>query len=553
MTDMTRPAGAPGGSFYEEARRSFRWEIPEAFNIGVDVTDKWARIDPDRVAIIEWRAGQLTRTTFGILSAQSNRLANLLAASGVGKGDRVAVLASQRVETTIAHAAIYKTGAVAVPLFTLFGLDALRHRLSDSGTRSVIADADGRAKIDAIRGDLPALEQVLCLDAEDGRPAFEGLLAGYSAVFEAVDTAADDPALIIYTSGTTGASKGALHAHRVLLGHLPGVEMSHGGFPEPGDVMWTPADWAWIGGLLDVLLPALHHGVPVVACRFDKFDPAAAFQLMADCGVRNVFLPPTALKMLRQEPRPRERWRLSLRSVASGGESLGGELLAWGHDELGVAINEFYGQTECNVIVSSCVPWFPARPGAIGKPVPGHEVAIVGEAGEILPTGHEGDIAVRAPDPVMFLGYWRHEAATRDKFRGDWLITGDRGIADADGFIHFLGREDDVITSAGYRIGPGEIEDCLLKHPAVASAGVVGVPDPARTEVVTAFVVLRPGHAPSAELRSELQGHVRSRLGAHQYPRAVHFIDALPATVTGKIVRRELRAQAAGINAEAGG
>lgn len=542
---MRRPVRVPGSGpmdRYRRARSGFSWSIPEFFNIGVDVTDKWAASDPTRTAIVEWRDGSVVRTTFSELADQSNRLANLLKSRGLKRGDRVAVLAPQRPETAISHAAIYKAGAVAVPLFGLFGPDALKHRLSDSGARFLITDAMGLEKVAPIRTDLPALEHVVCFGGEGSSEArFRQQLGEFEPRLEPVKTRSDDPALIIYTSGTTGSSKGALLAHRVLLGHLPGVEMSHGGFPEVGDCIWTPADWAWIGGLLDVLLPALHHGVPVVAHRFPKFEAAAAFQLIQDCGVRNAFLPPTALKMLREESRPRERWNISLRSVASGGESLGGELLSWGETELGVTINEFYGQTECNMIVSSCGPWFEAKPGAIGKAVPGHEVAIVDGDGNRLPWKSEGNIAVLKPDPVMFLGYWGNHPATKEKFVGDWLITGDRGFVDEEGFVHFVGREDDVITSAGYRIGPGEIEDCLLNHPAVASAGVVGVTDTKRTEVVVAFVVLRPSYRESDGLVAELQDHVRSRLGGHQYPRAIRFISRLPTTVTGKIIRRELR------------
>jgi acetyl-CoA synthetase len=532
-------------SGYAEACASFQWAVPAAFNIGVDVTDKWARRDPGRVAILEVTAGRVLATTFGQLSLQSNKLANWLRSLGMTRGDRVGVLASQRVETVLAHVAVYKSGCIAVPLFTLFGLDALRHRLADSGARFLICDAEGYTKIEQIREQLPDLQHIIHLDGEpaDGS-SFASRLESYSDVFEPVATGADDPALIIYTSGTTGASKGALHGQRVLLGHLPGVEMSHSGFPQSNDRIWTPADWAWIGGLLDVLLPALHHGVTVVACRFDKFTAAAALQLMQDLEVRNVFLPPTALKILRQEHDLGTRWKLNLRSVASGGESLGSELLAWGREQLGLNINEFYGQTECNMVVSSCDAWFDAKAGAIGKPVPGHQVAVVGENGEVQPPGEEGDIAVRSPDPVMFLTYWHNESATREKFRGPWLLTGDRGRCDEHGFIEFVGRSDDVITSAGYRIGPGEIEDCLIKHAAVQQAGVVGAPDVARTEIVTAFVVLRSGFQPSADLGSQLQQHVRSRLGAHQYPRVVHFIDELPMTVTGKVMRRELRALA---------
>jgi acetyl-CoA synthetase len=489
---------------YTAARAGFRWKVPTHFNIGVDVTDKWARSHPNRVAIIESRAEGIVRTTFGELSALSNRLANLLIAQGLQRGDRVAVLAPQRPETAAAHAAIYKVGAIAVPLFSLFGPDALLHRLNDSGATFLIADAPGIAKVDSIAASLPHLTYRLCMDDVSAGAAAWKQLDQYSAEFQAVMTAADEPALIIYTSGTTGASKGALHAHRVLLGHLPGVEMSHDGFPQNGDCIWTPADWAWIGGLLDVLLPALYHGVPVVAKRFDKFEASAAFQLMQDCGIRNVFLPPTALKMLREVMRPRDRWNLSLRSIASGGESLGTELLRWSQEELHTRINEFYGQTECNMVISSCGAWFPALPAAIGKAVPGHEVAIVDDEGNRLPCGDEGHIAIRSPDPVMFLGYWHNEEATRQKYSRDWLITGDRGSMTDEGFVRFLGRSDDIITSAGYRIGPSEIEDCLLKHPAVAGAGVVGIPDAQRTEIVAAFVVLRIDFVRSEQLAAEL-------------------------------------------------
>lgn len=530
-----------GAGAYEAARAGFSWNIPSHFNIGVDVSDKWAAADPDRIAIIESSDSGIVQTTFAELSRRSNRLANLLTAWGVEPSDRVAVLAPQRVETAIAQIAIFKAGCISVPLFSLFGLDALRHRISDSGTRFLITDAAGLAKIRTIADTLPNLQRILCMDATDDPESNWTVLEKYSDVFDPVKTRADDPAVIIYTSGTTGKSKGALHAHRVLLGHLPGVEMSHGDFPRPGDCMWTPADWAWIGGLFDVLLPSLHHGVPVVAKRFEKFNAAAALDLMEKCGVRNVFMPPTALRMLRAAASPRDHWNISLRSIASGGESLGAELLSWAKEELGVEINEFYGQTELNMIVSSCSVWFPGKPGVMGKAVPGHDVAIIDEQGTCLPPGTEGHIAVRAPDPVMFLGYWNNPEATEEKFVDDWLITGDRGFQDDDDYLHFLGRADDVITSAGYRIGPAEIEDCLLKHPAVAAAGVVGVPDAARTEIVTAFVVLRTGHRDSEPLAAELQDHVRTRMGGHQYPRAVHFMAELPMTVTGKIIRQELR------------
>lgn len=532
------------GSAYDEARVHHRWVIPDTYNIGVDVCDRWADREPERTAIIEYQSHGLQETSFEALRQRSNRIANLLTTMGLSIGDRVAVLASQRVDTAASHIAIYKAGAIAVPLFTLFGPDALRHRLADSGARFLIADAAGVENVREIRSQLPSLERVIPLDASEAEPALDELIADVGADFQAVRTRADDPALIIYTSGTTGTSKGALHAHRVLLGHLPGVEMSHDGFPKPGDRMWTPADWAWIGGLLDVLLPSLHHGVAVVAHRFGKFSPERAYELIAECGVRNMFLPPTALKMMRTIAHPTERWQLNIRSIAGGGESLGGELLDWGREALGITINEFYGQTECNMVLSSCAAWFKPRTGAIGRAVPGHTVAVIGNDGKALPQGEQGEIAVLRPDPVMFLGYWQRPDATALRFRGDWLLTGDWGWIDDEGFIHFVGRADDVITSAGYRIGPGEIEDCVLAHPAVQAVGVVGVPDPDRTEVVAAFVVLRTGIEPSDALADDLRMLVRSRLGAHQYPRLVRFIDALPTTTTGKVIRRQLRAWA---------
>jgi acetyl-CoA synthetase len=405
-----------------------------------------------------------------------------------------------------------------------------------------VTDSEGAAKLASLRGELPALEFVLTINkgSSDCIGFWEGI-AKQSDRFEPCLTRADDPALIIYTSGTTGPPKGALHAHRTLLGHLPGVELSHNFAPQSGDRFWTPADWAWIGGLYDVLMPAWHHGLPVVSHRFVKFDPEAAFQLIDDFEVRNAFLPPTALKMMRAVDNPRSRWRLEMRSIASGGESLGPELLEWGRKTFGVAINEFYGQTECNMVISSCAGLAEPRSGRIGKAVPGHAVEIVDSKGTELPPNSVGNIAVRRPDPVMFLGYWNNATATAQKFVGDWLLTGDQGERDSEGYIRFVGRDDDIITSGGYRIGPGEIEDCLLGHPAVHLAAVVGMPDQLRTEVVTAFIVLHERFAASEALVRDLQDHVKTRLSAHEYPRVVRFVPSLPMTATGKIIRRDLR------------
>jgi acetyl-CoA synthetase len=524
----------PPVSDYASLRARFRWDLPARINIGVEACDRWAD-GSGRMAILALdAAGAATPISFDALRAASNRCANLLRGLGIGRGDRVGILLPQVPEAAIAHLAAYKLGAIAVPLFQLFGEDALAFRLGDCGAAAVVTDAVGVEKIGAIRGALPALRVVL-----DDRALDAGMVRA-SPDFVPVDTAADDPALIIYTSGTTGSPKGALHAHRVLRGHLPGVEMPQERFPQPGDLFWTPADWAWIGGLLDVLLPSLFHGVPVLAHRMPKFDPEAAFALMARHGVRNAFLPPTALKMLRQVPDP-QRFGHRLRSIGSGGETLGEELLDWGRAAFGFTINEFYGQTECNLVVANCAGLMPVRPGSMGRPVPGHEVAILDAAGQPLGPGEAGAIAIRAPDPAMFLGYWNNPDATAAKFCGDWLLTGDQGVADADGYLRFVGRDDDVITSAGYRIGPGEVEDCLLRHPAVAMAAVIGLPDPLRTERVTAVVVPREGVAGDAALASELQDFVRRRLAGHLYPREVRFVDALPMTATGKVMRGALR------------
>jgi acetyl-CoA synthetase len=529
---------------YDAIYRQFRWQLPAIYNIGVDVCDRWAEIDPARPAILHVTpAGEIEPVSYGALRETSNRLANALRAHGVTRGDRVAILLPQMPEVAAIHIAIYKLAAIALPLAVLFGVDALTYRLQNSGAKVLITNAQGLDKLAAIRSSVPDLTLVLSLDgAGEGAVGFGETLGRAASDFAPEPTRADDPALMIYTSGTTGQPKGALHAHRVLLGHLPGIEMPHEFFPQGGDRMWTPADWAWAGGLLNVLLPGLHYGGPVVARRVDKFDPDEAFGLMAKAAVRNAFIPPTALRMLRSAAKPRHGVRL--RTVGSGGESLGPETYEWGKSALGLVINEFYGQTECNLVVSACAAIGVSKPGVIGKPVPGHVVGVIGADGTLCRPGEIGQIAVKRPDPVMFLDYWGRPDATRDKFVGDWMTTGDQGIVDDDGYIAFVGRDDDIITSAGYRIGPGEIEDCLIRHPAVALAAAIGKPDPVRTEIVKAFIVLKNGVAASESLANEIQLFVKTRLSAHEYPREIAFIEEMPMTTTGKIIRRLLRQRA---------
>lgn len=531
-----------------ETRDHFRWLIPEDYNIGVDICDRHANLTPDRCAIIDIDAdGNATEHSFAELRDRSNQLANALSHTSV-VGDRIAVFLPQCFETAVAHVAITKMGCISVPLFTLFGPDALRHRLRDSGTTTIITNSENTQTILDLIPELPDLRAVISVDGKNTQATdFQTLCDAQSTDFTPHPTKADDPAILIYTSGTTGAPKGALHAHRILLGHLPGVEMSHDFFPQPGDKIWTPADWAWIGGLLDVLMPALHHGVPVVACRFGKFTAQAAFDLIRTHGIQNAFLPPTALKLMRLDT-PAEP--VPMRSVASGGETLGKELIAWGKQVFGTTINEFYGQTECNMIVSSCAALAPAEPGVMGFAVPGHSVDVVNEETcTLCNTGEEGSIAVRAPDPVMFLHYWNNPDATAKKIihiAGEkWLLTGDRGRKTDTGRLQFIGRDDDIISSGGYRIGPAEIEDCLLTHPAVQLAGVVGKPDAIRASIVVAYIQLAAGFDASDALATEIAAHVKTRLAAYEFPRVVRFIRDMPITTTGKIIRADLRALAA--------
>lgn len=529
---------------YETLYRNFRWDIPARFNIATACCDRHADGTGRLALIYVDEDGEATRTSFDQVADMSRRFANVLKADGLARGDRVAVFLSQSLELPIAHLAAFRSGLVSIPLFALFGEDALEFRLSNSGAKAVITDESGWDKLKKIRGRLPELKSIYVIGEPEmaGTKPFWASLKAAPAEFATVDTSADDPALIIYTSGTTGNPKGALHAHRVVLGHLPNVEMCHDFLPQPGDLMWTPADWAWIGGLINALLAAWYHGVPIVGHRARKFDPQAAMAMMADYNIRNVFLPPTALKLMRVAGVKHPGVRL--RSIFTGGESLGGELLEWVRATFGVDAHEVFGQTECNLVIGSNSRLFPIRPGSMGKATPGFDVRIVNERGEELPRGQRGVIGVRQPCPCTMIEYWRNPEATAKKYAGEFLLTGDLGIEDDDGYFWYVSREDDVITTAGYRVGPSEIEHTLMKHPAVAMAAVVGIPDPIRTESIKAWIVLRPGFAPGDALAREVQEFVKVQLAAHEYPRFVAFVETLPMTATGKVLRRELRALA---------
>ncbi len=532
----------PSGNTYEEVYNKLRWDIPERYNIARMVCD---RHDGSKLALIfDDDKGNVTRWTFGDIRKASSKLANALMASGIKRGDRVAVLMSQCPELAISHVAAYRMGAVGVPLFALFGEEAIAFRMGNAAATAIVLDVAHLAKLEAARPHLPDLKTVIVVGAGKHGVWFKDyatLLAEASDHLDPVDTAAEDPAFLIYTSGTTGQPKGALHAHRALIGHIPAVQHWLDRYPVGDELYWTPADWAWIAGLYDMLFPAWYLGKPVLAQRAPKFDGEKAFDLIARHNVGVAFIPPTALKMMRQVQNPKARWNYKVRALATGGEAMGAELMQWGRDTFDLTLSEGYGQTECNLMTTNCPSLYTARPGSCGRASPGRVVAIVDNDGNVLPRGEEGNIAAKRPDPIIMMEYWRNPEATKKKFAGDWLLTGDVGSMDPDGYVWFKSRDDDVITSGGYRIGPGEIEECLIKHPAVGMAAAVGIPDPVRTEIVKAFVQLKPGVAPTDTLKKEIQDFIKTRLAAHEYPREVEFVQEFPLTTTGKIMRRELK------------
>jgi acetyl-CoA synthetase len=551
----------PDDDAHARLHRGFHWQVPARFNIADACCGRWARETPRAIAIrYEHEDGQQLQCSFETLQAQANRLSHALRALGVARGDRVAIVMPQRVETAVAHMAVYQLGAVALPLSMLFGAEALAYRLQDSGTKVALADESGIVALRAARAECPALQTVVAVGAAHGQgdADWPALLSHEHAQFDPVPTQADDAAILIYTSGTTGPPKGALLPHRALLGNLSGFVCSQNWFPRRGDVFWSPADWAWTGGLMDALLPVLYFGHPIVAYQ-GRFAPDKAFELMARHGVTNTFLFPTALKaMMKAVPAPRERHALKLRAVMSAGEAVGDAVFDYCRTQLGLTLNEMFGQTEINYVVGNCGeyvdatgathPGWPARPGSMGRAYPGHRIAVLDEAGHECPRGTAGDVAVHLrdaqgqPDPIFFLGYWGHPDATADKFTEDgWCRTGDMAVMDADGYLWYQGRSDDVFKSAGYRIGPSEIENCLVKHAAVANAAVVPKPDAERGALVKAYVVLAAGHEGTPALVASLQQHVRDRLAPYEYPKEIEFIGELPMTTTGKVQRRLLR------------
>ncbi len=549
---------------YAALHGEFTWNVPEQFNIAEMCLHRWARDTPAAVAIIQDAGNDRpVPFTYAALQRDARRLSNALGSLGVARGDRVAVIMPQRPQTAVALMAVFQMGAIAVPLSTLFGAEALQSRLNDSGAKVAIVDEGSADVIAALRDACPALTRVMGVGAADSRGdvSWSGSLAAARAEFEPTATRADDPALLIYTSGTTGPAKGAVIPHRALIGNLSGFIASQNWFEGDGP-FWSPADWAWTGGLWDALLPTLYFGRTIVASRA-RFDADLALKLMERHQVTHTFLFPTALKaMMRVAPEPRASHpRLALKCVMSAGEAVGEGVFAYCRDKLGVVVNEMFGQTEMNYVVGNCgqyrtragklAPGWPPRPGSMGRPYPGHRIAVIDDDGNVCAAGVAGDIAVHPRDahgqrdPIFFLGYWNNERATHAKFTGaafeSWCRTGDRAIMDADGYLWYQGRGDDQFKSSGYRIGPTEIEDCLARHPAVAQVAVVPKPDAERGAVVKAFIIAAVGVVPDAALVEELQQLVRSRLAPYETPKDIEFVDALPMTATGKLQRNVLR------------
>ena len=575
--------------FYEPLHKGFGWHVPERFNMAEVCSRRWA-VDPAMaklVAIVADGPGQSAeKHTYGQLYEAANRLSGALKGLGVMPGDKVAIVLPQRFETAVAYMAVLQMGAVAMPLSQLFGPEALAFRLQDSAAVAAIVDGSTAHGVLQVREQCPALKQVVCVDDaclganDESTLRWSTLLSQNSPEFALYPTLAEAPAVLIYTSGTTVNPKGALIPHRALIGNLTGFVCSQNWFGfDPFDaqapskaVFWSPADWAWTGGLMDALLPTLYFGRAIVAWN-GRFDPVQAFELMQRHGVTHTFLFPTALKaMMKAVPQAKERYKLKLQAIMSAGEAVGDAVFAYCQAQLGVTVNEMFGQTEVNYIVGNCERLWPAKPGSMGKGYPGHRVAVIDEQGQVCAPGVLGEVAIHRRDrhgdldPIFFLGYWNNDTATRNKYTGDpndsWCRTGDLAVADEDGYLWYQGRADDMFKAAGYRIGPGEIENCLVKHPLVANAAVVPKPDAERGAVVKAYVVLTPEALKQratqdpkvfdAKAFAELAAHVKGRLAPYEYPKEIEWIDALPMTTTGKVQRRVLRLQEQERAAQAG-
>ncbi len=514
---------------YEEAVDRHRWEVPARYNIAADVCD---RHPPDKLAMIhEDFRGNQREVRWGELQEASNRIANVLAAHGVERGDRVAMLLPATAHTAAAFFATWKVGAILLSMSVLYGDEGIRHRLTDSGAKVLFTDAANAGRIES-----SLVEHVLILD--------EDLVAGGSPDYACADTAADDPAQLYYSSGTTGLAKGILHAHRYLLGH---EEFLYCHDVRDGERFHGMGEWAWAAGICPLLGPWRLGAVQVVYQREGGFDPAKQLDFLSRHGVTNVFATPTAIRSMMAIGDAGSRYPQKFRIVCSAGEPLNPEAIRWFREQYGVTVLDYYGLTESYPLCAND-PFMEVREGSMGRPMPGWDVQILDEDERPVAAGERGEICLRArSNPHYPLGYWnRPPEDSEEVFGGEWFHTKDAARADDDGYFWYEGRADDVIISAGYRIGPFEVESACLEHPAVAEAAAVASPDERRGNVVKAFVVLAAGHEPSDELARQISAFVREHHSAYAYPRRIEFVSDLPKTLTGKIRRIELRQQEAG-------
>jgi len=548
----------PDFDSYERAREEFEWSLPDQYNPAVDCLRKHESPGPgERTALVD--AATDETYTYADIDELSGRFANALEARGVEPGDRVGVVAGQRVETPVAHLACWKIGAVSVPMTTLYGDEALAYRLGDAGAVAAVFDPTVRDALASASGDCPDLALAVELDTRpwyvgersvSGEDVefdcdvveYESLVAGHSSEREPYDATPSTDSVVMYTSGSTGPPKGVRHGHAMWAGRAAAAYNFFDGTLGADAVTWTPADWAWGSALGGLLLGTWHYGGTVVAAPMQGFDPAAAFELLETHDVTGALVAPTGLRMMMSE-NP-DAYDLALDVVASAGEPLTPEILAWADEALdGVPVDEYYGQTELNLVVANAARWFETRPGSMGKPLPGYDVTILDpDTREELPPGEIGEIAVRPHDErVVFTEYLNRPEATAKKREGEWYLTGDLAHRDADGYLWFESRADDVILTSGYRVGPLEVEETLLDHDDVEQVGVIGVPDETRGERIKAYVELVDGIAGDDDLRTELRELARDRLAAYEYPREIEFADDLPMTSSGKIRRVELR------------
>ncbi|MEE8266397.1 MAG: AMP-binding protein [Acidiferrobacterales bacterium] len=547
--ELYAPVIAKTNLYFDQTEQRLKIALPARANIALDTVGRHAKGEKANhtALVFEDASGTLHRYTFAELDALSSRLAKGLLEKGVRRGDPVAVHTGQRPETAIAHFAIHKLGAIVLTLSQLYGPDTVEHILNDSKCKVVITDEAAWENLRAHRARFASLEHCIVVgDPGPGEIPFHQCLTADGQGLELVQTATNDPALLMYTSGSTGMPKGMLHAHRIIHAYLPTLTMVYNlELDKPGQVFWSPADWAWVGGLLDLVLPAWQAGQTVIATQH-RFEAAWAFDFMARHGVTHSFMTPTALKRLAEIDNPRSHWDLRVRVICTGGESLPGNVVRWAQQDFGIVCNEFYGLTEFNHMVGNCQALYPIEPGSMGRAMPGRRVAIIDELGNEQPDGEVGEIASWRPDdPTLFLGYWGSPGVPEKMRVGKWLRSGDLAVRDKGGYFWYEGRNDDLIKSAGYRIGPAEVEDALVKHPRVAEAAVVGCPDPERGSIVMAFVRLARGAKPSDALKRELQDFVKKNLAAYKYPREIEFVGSFPLTSSGKIRRNELRARAA--------